>query len=329
MVSDAVSRDHVSRDGHWEGLPDKPTVSVIIAMYNQEEIVADLFAALAKQTWDGPLEILAADNGSVDATVAVAQRFARQMPALQVIRADRAQGQCAARNDAVRRARGDLLLFVDGDDVPADDWIEKMVGAALCSDLVGGRLDVYRLNSPSAVARWPGLEASCLPTFDFMPCSYATGTNFGIWRRVFDDVGPWNETYRGGGEDAEFCWRAQAKGYALKAAPDAVVHYRLRTTLRAQLRQNYGYGLAVARLRQDFSDMTRRQPLSPIVVRRSRTLLLGLLSLFGESDRRARFLASLAFRYGAARGAWVLASPTSVRSRRRAAAASGRGLPSE
>jgi glycosyltransferase involved in cell wall biosynthesis len=324
-----MKRDPARRSRPELPSPGKPAVSVIIAMYNQEGIVGDLLTALAKQTWAGPLEILAADNGSIDATASVAMSFASQIPSLEVIKADRAQGQCAARNDAVGRATGDLLLFVDGDDVPADDWIEKMVAVARCSDMVGGRLDVHRINSPSAVARWPGLGASCLSTFDFGPFPYATGTNFGVWRRVFDDVGPWNETYRGGGEDAEFCWRAQAKGYVLTAAPDAVVHYRLRTTLHAQLRQNYGYGLAVARLRRDFSEMTRRQPLSPMVARKSRTLLLGLLSLFGRSDRRARFLASLAFRYGAVCGRWALVSDaTNGRSRRRAAASCGRRLPS-
>lgn len=275
-----------------------PSVSVIIATYNQEHLVGEVLAGLEGQTWRGPLEILVADNGSVDNTANVARLFCSRLPGLKVISVTRAQGQCVARNDAVAIATGDLLLFTDGDDIPASEWVERMVRAALHTDLVGGRLDPFEINSRSAVARWPGLAGNCLTGFDFIDMPYATGTNLGVWRDVFDAVGPWDESYIGGGEDAAFCWRAQIEGFRLDAAPDAVVHYRLRTTLRAQIKQSFGYGRAVGRLRRDFAQHVRRPAFRLGFAGKKKRIAPILARLVGSTDERARIVIGLAYRAG-------------------------------
>ena len=276
-----------------------PSVSVIIAAFNQEQLLPQLLEGLAKQSWNGRLQVVVADNNSTDGTAQRARQFADRLPDLEVIVVDRGRGQCVARNDGVERATGDLLLFVDGDDVPAVDWVDEMVRAAQSGDLVGGRLDVTKLNTPSTIERWPGATTDCLASLPSFPLRYATGTNLAIWRDVLDTVGRWNEGYRGGGEDAELCWRAQLMGYSLVAAERAVVHYRLRHPVRHLLRQNYGYGRAVANLRRDFAT-------GPAVRRKSRTevgkALHGVLDAARSRDRRARLLAKGAFRFGHLRG---------------------------
>jgi glycosyltransferase involved in cell wall biosynthesis len=294
-----------------------PSVSVIVAAFNQESLLPQLLAGLERQTWSGRLQVVVADNNSTDLTVRNARDFADRIADLQVFTAARAQGQCAARNDALERATGDLLLFIDGDDVPADDWVAEMVIAAQGGDLVGGRLDVTKLNRASTVERWPGATESCLASLPSFPLPYATGTNFAVWRYVLDDVGGWNEVYRGGGEDAELCWRAQIKGYSLVAAERAIVHYRLRHRLRDLVPQNYRYGLAVARLQHDFpatSDAAgRKRDLASIATKAPRALLLATRS----ADKRARLMAVLAFRYGRLRGSRHT-NPVSASSVRRA-----------
>jgi GT2 family glycosyltransferase len=276
-----------------------PSVSVIIAAFNQEQLIPQLLEGLATQTWHGRLEVVVADNNSTDATAQRARRFADRLPELEVLVVDRGRGQCVARNDGVERATGDLLLFVDGDDVPAAGWVAEMVGAAQGGDLVGGRLDVTKLNRPSTIARWPGATTECLASLPSFPLRYATGTNLAIWRDVLEKVGGWNEGYRGGGEDAELCWRAQLMGYSLVAAERAVVHYRLRHPVRHLLHQNYGYGRAVANLTRDFA----RGP----ALRSETRVVAGKVLRAGwdavrSPDRRARVLAKGAFRYGHLRG---------------------------
>jgi glycosyltransferase involved in cell wall biosynthesis len=276
-----------------------PSVSVIIAAFNQEQLLPQLLEGLAKQTWHGRLEVVVADNNSADATAERARRFADRLPDLEVLVVDRGKGQCVARNDGVERATGDLLLFVDGDDIPAPGWVAEMVCAAQSGDLVGGRLDVTELNRPSTIARWPGATTECLASLPSFPLRYATGTNLAIWRDVLEKVGGWNEGYRGGGEDAELCWRAQLMGYSLVAAERAVVHYRLRHPVRRLVHQNYGYGRAVANLRRDFGSGPAARSEPRLVVGK---VLRSSWDAARSPDRRARLMAKAAFRYGSLRG---------------------------
>jgi glycosyltransferase involved in cell wall biosynthesis len=250
----------MNRHHEVEILPGAVRVSVIVAAYNQEALIRQLLEALAAQTWRDTIEIVVADNNSTDRTSDVARSYIGQIRGLAVIHAGRKQGQCAARNDAVQLSTGDLLLFVDGDDVPAADWVEQMVSAAARFDLVGGRLEVHELNQPEAVSRRPDPSGGGLTRLGFCALPYAVGTNFGISRAAFYDIGPWDESYTGGGEDAKICWTAQLNGYTIGAAPDAVVHYRLRSSLRELLRQTYGYGRAHARLRRDFREPVTTRP---------------------------------------------------------------------
>ena len=93
----------------------------------------------------------------------------------------------------------------------------------------------------------------------FLP--YSISANFGIWAEVMDALGGWSEAFdRPGGDDVEICWRAQLQSYELGFAPEAVMHYRYRTSLMAMARQHFGYGLAEPRLYRTFREdgMRRR-----------------------------------------------------------------------
>ena len=82
--------------------------------------------------------------------------------------------------------------------------------------------------------------------------------NCAIWADVFTDVGGFDEEHPGA-EDRDLAWRAQLRGHTLRRAPQAIVAYRYRTTLRETVRQRFRWGLANARLYHDFAahGMTR------------------------------------------------------------------------
>jgi GT2 family glycosyltransferase len=84
----------------------------------------------------------------------------------------------------------------------------------------------------------------------FLP--YGVGASLGVWSAVHRALGGFNERYARGGDDVEFCWRAQLASYTIAFAPQAVMGYRLRSRLWPLVRQGYGYGRADARLYRDF-----------------------------------------------------------------------------
>jgi glycosyltransferase involved in cell wall biosynthesis len=231
---------------------DLPTlVSVVIPARNAAELLPFQLEALSGQTYQGRWEVLVIDNCSIDQTAYVALDWAEKLPDLRVVRAQRRRGVNYARNVGAAAARGDLLLFCDADDVASPGWLQAMAEAARISDIVGGMVDDLALNDSRARAWRPRPLRDHLPThMSFLP--YAPGQNFGVRTTVWRALGGFDETYTSGGDETEFCWRAQLASYTISFVPHAVMHYRLRNSLWPLVRQAFGYGYSDTRLYRDF-----------------------------------------------------------------------------
>ena len=225
----------------------RPTASVVIPARNAAPYLEGQLAALVKQDFAAPYEVLVADNGSTDATAAIARRWAGRHALVRLVDACARPGIGYARNTGVSAAAGDVVLFCDCDDEAAPGWISGMVEALGRADVVGGRLELTHLNAP-AIRAWRGdPELTGLPvTMRFLP--YATGANLGVRTSVYRDLGGFDEAYTGSHDDVEFCWRAQLASYSIAYAPDAVMHYRLRRDIRGLAKQRSGYGRSYAQL---------------------------------------------------------------------------------
>ncbi|MFB6892017.1 glycosyltransferase family 2 protein [Kitasatospora sp. NPDC056327] len=277
---------------------DRPVglVSVVMPARNAETTLPAQLAALCAQTYPDPWEIVVVENGSSDGTRALLRHWQRRMPRLRVAVTD-APGANRARNLGCRRAGGEFVLLCDADDVAAPGWVAAMVDVLRTSPAAGGALERLRLNGRVALtARPPKKSDALLDTFGFLP--YPAGANCGFHKELWSLLGGFDESYRGGGDDTEFFWRAQLAGYRLAFAPHAVVHYRHRGDARAIVRQSYGYGRSHPRLYRDFAvhGMPRSRPGDAAgawwaLLRRSGDLL-------GPADRRAALLAQLALRTG-------------------------------
>lgn len=279
-----------------------PEVSVVLPVRNGAATIDEQLAALTRQPGRPSWELIVVDNGSTDDTVARVRSWAPRLPAdLRVIDASDAASASVARNVGVQAARAGFLLHCDADDVVGDGWIGCMWEAAQEADLVGGRLGYDRLNTPDLVACVNQTAAYELPsTHEFLP--YAPSSNVGYWRYVFDDVDGWDTSFAGvGGEDVDFCWRAQLAGFRLVYVPSAIVHYRLRASLAGMLRQHHAYGRGSLRL----TDLAARR--GAPVGKRLRPLATGLRllsrspALVQGRVQRARFLRTIAFVTGRVR----------------------------
>lgn len=89
-----------------------PSFSVVVAAYQAKGTIAEAISSALTQTYPA-LEIIVCDDGSTDGTARVLETFGAQ---ITVIRQDN-QGEAAAKNAGVRRARGDYVALLDADDV--------------------------------------------------------------------------------------------------------------------------------------------------------------------------------------------------------------------
>lgn len=143
-------------------------------------------------------------------------------------------GSYAARNEGLKVASSENLVFTDADCRPDPQWLEQML-ARLDSDdspdLVAGDVIVGKLNQgePNVYELYD--IALGLPQKRYVSRGYAVTANLAVRREVFDGVGVFDARRFSGG-DAEFCRRAGSAGYKLVFAPDAAVHHPARSEWR-------------------------------------------------------------------------------------------------
>jgi GT2 family glycosyltransferase len=97
----------------------KPLVSAIVATYNRGHIVGEAVESILGQTYEN-LEVVIVDDGSTDGTHDVLRRFGSR---LRILRQENA-GPSAARNRGIAAARGDIISFLDSDDI----WLPEKIG---------------------------------------------------------------------------------------------------------------------------------------------------------------------------------------------------------
>jgi glycosyltransferase involved in cell wall biosynthesis len=95
--------------------PINPSLSVIIPAFNEAATLSEIVARVRAS--GGVEEVIVVDDGSTDATPAIAAELANneQAPPCRVIRHDRNRGKGAAIRTALAVARGDLVLVQDAD----------------------------------------------------------------------------------------------------------------------------------------------------------------------------------------------------------------------
>ncbi len=102
-----------------------PRVSVIITTYNHEAFIAEAVQSVLDQTYSD-YELIVVDDGSTDGTLEEISRFAEKV---SLVRQPN-QGVAASRNTGIRRAQGELVAFLDGDDLWEPEKLECQVAAA-------------------------------------------------------------------------------------------------------------------------------------------------------------------------------------------------------
>lgn len=222
--------------------------TVIVATVGRTQLETQL-AALAAQT-SPPDQVILVNNGAPGAVAVVYQQWRERLP-LELVEDRTVCNVSHARNVGAAAARHPGLLFLDDDDEVGPGYVAAMAAALDTADLVAGRIELARLNSPALAAHWGDMQFQGPITYhDFLP--WVSGCALGVRRDVFDQVGGFDERLDLV-EDTDLCWRLQLGGPVRVAfARDAVLHYRLRDTPRSAFRQARQWAIGEAQLAPRF-----------------------------------------------------------------------------
>ena len=234
-------------------------LSVVIAARNAEDTIGSQLEALLSQPWPNGGEIIVADNGSTDRTAEVAASFRHGPVPVEVIDCRDIRGAGHARNAGVLRSSYDFIGFCDADDIVDVRWVAELGKALETTPAVGGRLALDEINPEwTKGSRGRDQGTTQLPLFDGI-FPVLSSCNLGIHRSTFTGLDGFDESPQFiGAEDADFSLRLHESGVRTDFAENAVVHYRLRSTIRSIYTQARAWGEIQYLLRRRLPQPARR-----------------------------------------------------------------------
>jgi glycosyltransferase involved in cell wall biosynthesis len=214
-----------------------PSFSVVIPAHNAERTVGAVLASIAEQE-PAPAEVIVVDDASTDRTAEIAEAAGAR-----VLRNEEPLLAGGARNRGWEAARGDVVVFLDSDAVPAPGWNAGL--AAALEEFPGALVGAARTFEGRTPWGWVAhlqCETPYLPRGLPRDVRFLSSYCLAVPR---DLPFRWDESY--GGEDGIFSARALAAGYRLVFDPRVVAHHDHQRASFRDLRrqqQRLAYGLA-------------------------------------------------------------------------------------
>jgi GT2 family glycosyltransferase len=212
-----------------------PFVSVIIVNYEGLKWLK-LFMAQLINTSYPHFEVIVVDNGSRDGSVEYLQDRFKQV---RVIGLSENKGYAHGTNVGVKEATGDVLAFLNNDIEVTPEWLSEAVaklfsqdsiGAVQCKSIFHGTKDIIDSIGLSIdrcnVALIIGRNEEDTGKYDNLPEIGAfSGGAMLIRKKLFEQLGGFDETYFMYFEDVDLSWRLKMAGYKITPAPTSLVYH--------------------------------------------------------------------------------------------------------
>jgi glycosyltransferase involved in cell wall biosynthesis len=239
----------------------KPFISIVVPLRNEERYVERLTRSLLEQDYPHDrYEIIVADGGSTDGTLAILSRVdpegrVRVLP-------NPGRTAPAALNVAIAAARGEIVTRVDGHSYVAADYLSRIVAVMeeTGAKVVGGpvRMDADTPFRRALVeALYAPIAVGSVPYRTLATRAEVASLQTGSFRReVLDRVGPFDEALAVV-EDLDMNTRIRKAGFVLLLDPSIRFWYLPRASLSRLWKQIYTVGLVKARILRKHPDIFR------------------------------------------------------------------------
>lgn len=210
------------------GPSDRCLVSVIIPTYNSPEFLKAAISSVLAQTYT-ELEVVVVDDGSTDNTAEVVRQFESRVRYVYQSNA----GTASARNTGIRSARGEVISFLDHDDLWLPGKLERQLPSLRLNESITESIDesvgmvfcgrqFFNTYTNKVTSSHPA-EAE-LRVHDFLGHATIALQSAIVPRPIFNVVGLFDEQLLGT-DDWEMCIRIAQK-YRVVGVPDVLVSIR-------------------------------------------------------------------------------------------------------
>ena len=218
-----------------------PSVSVVIAAFNEEKVVAQTIEAVLANDYDA-VDIIVVDDGSKDDTSGAVTRAFAGNARVRLIRQENA-GKAGALNRGIADAAGEIIIALDADTIFARDTITKLV-RHFADPLVGAVAGNVKVgNRINPLTYWQSIEYVTSQNLDRRAYSVINSVTVvpgavGAWRReaVLGAGGYTTDTMA---EDMDLTWRIRRIGWHVATDSDALGYTEAPDTFGGLFRQRF------------------------------------------------------------------------------------------
>ena len=205
---------------------ENPLVSIIIINYNGFDYVEKCFKSIMENNYK-EFEIILVDNNSTDNSVAFVKET---FPDIKIIKLDSNYGYAKPNNIGAREAKGDLLFFLNNDTAIHQDSITELVKVienpeiGICQSLllkpdgaIDSSGDYFTIN---------GIAYSSRKKINTIKqILSARGASMMIKKKIFWELGGFDNEFFISFEDVDLGWRTWLLGYKVVVVPNSIVYH--------------------------------------------------------------------------------------------------------
>ena len=199
-----------------------PLVSILVP----ESYISTCIKSILSQTYTN-LQIVLFDDGSKDQSLVICKEYAIKNTNIEVYHQEN-QGVATTRNNLIKKAKGDYVLFVDSDDWIETDMVEHLLSLAIQKDADIVMCDrVINDTRPSLMSPKVFELSKDSAIKDFLHHDYFIGS---LWNKLIKTSKLNNLSFRCGisyAEDALFCWQVLQKVNSVVVTNKQLYHYRM------------------------------------------------------------------------------------------------------
>lgn len=249
---DAVVERDKTHSGYWRvryPLRDNPKVSIVIPTLNQFTVIKRCISSIVQKSTYTNYEIIIVDTGSTDTKVLKwYEKLVGSYANIRVVEwSEKPWSYARSCNEGARQARGDILIMLNNDtEVITPDWIEVLASEAQRKEVgaVGCLLffpDGYHVQHAGVGVGLGGVAANSFSMMTLeQPMSQTqhlylntrhnmtavTAACLAIRKRVYDEIGGFDEGYRVTYNDVDLSLRLHERGYLNVYTPYArLIHH--------------------------------------------------------------------------------------------------------
>ncbi len=212
----------------------QPLLSIIIPAYNRDRTIEEAVNSIYKQNLSFSFEVIIVDDASTDQTYEKVCALEKKYSNMHVYRNERNRRAPFTRNNAILRARGELIFNLDSDDVLSENSLEKLVELVLNNKLETAYFgDIHFFKNFNKFQLFMVRPQSCPITgFDIhqgIECDYIpmACTCKVFTRKSWERIGGYLDDY--GHDSWSFSFMQLATGVKFYALPDTFYFHRLWT----------------------------------------------------------------------------------------------------